>query len=199
MISTSADRALVVTVFGGARIPRGSEEYEDARRLGERLAGLGFAICNGGYSGTMEAASRGAKEAGGRTIGVTVDLFGESPPNDWVGEVENTSSLLLRLDKLTVLADAFVVLRGGVGTLLELALVWNLVLLGASPPKPILVVGEAWSQAIEAMRAGLTLRDSDLALVTRVADVDAAVDELRTWRNRQGSDHASRSTPLESD
>src|SRR5207248_1936458 len=106
--------------FGGARIPRESAEYEQARRLGERLAQAGFAICNGGYSGTMEAVSRGAREAGGRTIGVTVDLFGATPPNDWIGEVENTTNLLARLDKLTVLGDAFVVLRGGVGTLLEL-------------------------------------------------------------------------------
>jgi uncharacterized protein (TIGR00730 family) len=185
----------VVTIFGGARIARGSSEYREAQRLGERLAELGLAICNGGYSGTMEAASRGAREAGGRTIGVTVDLFGETPPNDWVGEVENTSSLLLRLDRLTVLGDAFVILRGGVGTLLELALVWNLVLLGASPPKPILAVGEAWSRVIQAMQAGLTLRDADLALVTRVADVDAAVYELRVW---QASNRAARSTPLDS-
>ena len=63
----------------------------------------------------MEAASRGAKEAGGRTIGVTVDLFAATPPNEWLDEVENTATLLLRLDKLTLLGDAFVVLRGGVG------------------------------------------------------------------------------------
>src|SRR5438067_2166083 len=131
--------------FGGSRVERGSVEYEQARRLGRLLAEAGFALCNGGYNGTMEAASRGAKEAGGRTIGVTVDLFGATPPNDWIDEVENTTSLLLRLDKLTLLGDAFVVLRGGVGTLLELALVWNLVLLGASPPKPIVVVGPAWA------------------------------------------------------
>lgn len=176
------DRSLVVTVFGGARVARDSHEYEEARLLGQRLAEMGFALCNGGYSGTMEAASRGAQEAGGRTIGVVVDLFGATPPNDWVQEVENTTSLLLRLDKLTVLGDAFVVLRGGVGTLLELALVWNLVLLGATHGKPILVVGDSWRQVIQSMRDTLTLRDADVDLVTLVPDVPAAIESLLSWR-----------------
>src|SRR5438067_12794730 len=71
-----AESSLVVSVFGGSRVARGSDEYEAARLLGRRLAECGFVVCNGGYDGTMEAASRGAKEVGGRTIGVTVDLFG---------------------------------------------------------------------------------------------------------------------------
>jgi uncharacterized protein (TIGR00730 family) len=178
-------QAPVITIFGGARAAEGSDDYEQARRLGRLLAAQGFVLCNGGYSGTMEAVSRGAKEAGGRTIGITVDLFGATPPNDWLDEVENTTNLLLRLDRLTLRGDAFVVLRGGVGTLLELALVWNLVLLGASAPKPIVVVGEAWRQALATLRQVLPLRDSDLALLTPVPDVEAAVEVLLAWRERE--------------
>jgi len=175
----------VVSVFGGQAVARGSDDYEQARRLGRRLAEQGFVLCTGGYGGTMEAVSRGAKEAGGRTIGVTVDLFGATPPNDWVDEVENTASLLLRLDKLTVLGDAFVIVRGGVGTLLELALVWNLVMLGASPSKPIVVVGRAWHAVLARMEETLTLTGRHLDLLMLVDDVDQAVSALLAWREQR--------------
>jgi uncharacterized protein (TIGR00730 family) len=185
----------VISVFGGSRIERGSDEYEQARRLGRLLAEAGFALCNGGYSGTMEAASRGAKEADGRTIGVTVDLFAATPPNDWIDEIENTASLLVRLDKLTLLGDAYVVLRGGVGTLLELALVWNLVLLGASVAKPIVLVGAAWEAVLGALRRELTLREPELSLVTHAPHVDAAVEHLRRWRSAQAELDAAPDRP----
>src|SRR3990172_12596217 len=75
----------VITVFGGPRPAPGSEPYETARRLGAALAGVGFRVASGGYGGAMEGVSRGAHEAGGKTIGVTAAVF-RSQANPWVEE-----------------------------------------------------------------------------------------------------------------
>ena len=75
----------IVTVFGSSRPEAGDGDYEEARALGEALGKRGFAVCTGGYGGTMEAASRGAKEAGGKTYAVTAEFFGRQA-NAWVEE-----------------------------------------------------------------------------------------------------------------
>lgn len=169
----------VVTVFGASRVGPESELYAEARELGRLLAEAGYVLCNGGFDGTMEAASRGAKEAGGRTIGVTVNLFGAKSPNEFLDEELGTASLLLRLDKLTEVADAFVVLAGGIGTFLELALVWNLKLMHVYPRKPIILVGPAWQAAIEAVAEHLLIREIDLAAFTFVETPREAVVAVR--------------------
>lgn len=171
-------RPPVVTVFGSSRIERDGPEYREAYRLGKLLAENGYIVCNGGYSGSMEAASRGCKDAGGRTIGVTVEVFGDRPPNEFLDEEVGTASLLMRLDKLTALADAYIVLAGGIGTLLEMALVWNLRLMAVYPEKPIILLGEAWKSAIGCFSQHLLIRDIDLAAFTYVATPEDALAAL---------------------
>jgi uncharacterized protein (TIGR00730 family) len=156
----------VVTVFGSSRAEHDSPEYRQAYQLGKLLAEAGYVVCNGGYSGTMEAASRGCKDAGGRTIGVTVEVFAGRLANEFVDEEVGTASLLMRLDKLTALADAFIVLPGGLGTLLEMALVWNLWSLQVYPDKPIILLGPAWKATMECMSQHLMIREIDLAVFT---------------------------------
>lgn len=168
-----------VTVFGGSRVRPGSVAYQEACYLGSLLASSGFVLCNGGYCGTMEAAARGAKEAGGRTVGCTVDLLVGRRPNEWVDEEQRSESLFLRLERLTERADAFVALRGGVGTLLEVALVWNLAQLDGRARKPIILVGTAWQQVLSALSRELYVRPEDLAHMETVDSVDAAVRRLR--------------------
>jgi uncharacterized protein (TIGR00730 family) len=169
----------VVTVFGSSRIGRDSAEYDEARRLGKLLAEAGYYVCNGGYSGAMEAVSRGAREGGGRAIGVTVQVLDGLAPNEFIDEEVGTSSLLMRLDKLTALASAYVILQGGIGTLLELALVWNLHLMRVYHDKPIILLGPAWRQTIEAASREIMIRDVDLAALTFVDTPEEALAALQ--------------------
>lgn len=141
----------VVTVFGSARIPSGAPEYELAYTVGRELAAAGFTVCNGGYGGTMEASARGAKDAGGTTVGVSFNSVGRTP-NQWIDRVVPTSHLSERLLKLVELGDGYVVLKGGTGTLLELACVWEFVNKGIMPVKPIVLLGRFWEPIIQTLR-----------------------------------------------
>ncbi len=172
----------VVSVFGGSRAAEDSDDYRDAYQLGRLLAERGYTLCNGGYHGTMAAAARGAKDAGGRTIGITVEVLARRlSPNPWIDEEVATATLFARLEQLATLGDAYVVLRGGIGTLLELALVWNLGQLQSGPPKPIVTVGSGWRSVLRALPRYLAIRPQDLALVTIAASPTAAVDHLARY------------------
>ena len=81
-----------VTVFGSSRPSEGESDYEDARSVGRALADAGFSVCSGGYGGVMAAVSRGAKERGAQTFGVTADFFTASKANEWI-DVEKASNL----------------------------------------------------------------------------------------------------------
>lgn len=146
----------VVTVFGSSRPKEGESEYKLAYEIGKKLASDGFIVCNGGYGGIMAASSRGAKEAGGRTIGVTFD-YGSSrrSPNRWLDEQIHVPTLIERLMRLIELGDAYVVLKGGTGTLLELAAVWEFINKTLILEKPIIVIGDFWNSVIETLKEEL--------------------------------------------
>jgi uncharacterized protein (TIGR00725 family) len=138
----------IVTIFGSNQPTPGTPDYAVAHELGKRLAQSSFTICNGGYGGTMEAAARGASEAGGMTIGVVVRSF--SPhANPWIKKTIVTGSLFERLETLLTLAAAYVVLKGGTGTLVELALSWEYIHKGLSPAKPIVLLGDFWNSVVD--------------------------------------------------
>jgi uncharacterized protein (TIGR00730 family) len=150
-------------------------EYDDGVALGRALAQAGLGVVTGGYYGMMEAVSLGAKEAGGATIGVTVGIISErASPNAYLDEEIRTERLLHRIDKLVELSDAYVVMPGGAGTMAELAVVWNLSIIGALHGKPIVVVGDGWRHVIETMIKELTSTDEDLASVIFEPDGPAA-------------------------
>src|ERR1700675_2690400 len=115
----------IVTVFGSSRPREGEADYEEARVLGRALAKHGFAVCSGGYGGVMEAVSRGAKEAGGKTYGVTADFFGR-PANKWIDVEVRMKTWEERLFELIRLGNGFVACKGGTGTLVEFAVVWEM-------------------------------------------------------------------------
>jgi uncharacterized protein (TIGR00730 family) len=168
-----------VTVFGGSRIGPGSDEYAAALQLGRALAERGLSVVTGGYSGTMEAVSRGAKEAGGQTIGITVEILARTAlPNAWLDQEVRTAALLERIDKMVELGDAYVVLPGGAGTLVELGVVWNLAILGALHGKPIVVVGDGWRQVLATLVEHLHTVEADLRWLTFVPDAQAAAEAL---------------------
>ena len=140
----------IVTIFGTGRAKQGDSTYRLAYEVGKLLAEAGFTIANGGYGGTMLAAAKGAAEAGGEVIGVTCSAFKNSMANKYVRREIVTGSLDERLDTLIKLGQAYVVLPGGTGTLLELAKVWELKNKGfLKTDKPIILVGGFWKPMVE--------------------------------------------------
>jgi uncharacterized protein (TIGR00730 family) len=150
----------VVTVFGSSKPQPGEHEYELARKLGGLIAKAGFTICNGGYGGTMEAAARGAKEAGGSTTGVTMESVNPQA-NQWIDKTIVVKTLIDRLMKLVELGDAYVVLRGGTGTLLELAAVWELMNKRMIRSRPVVVIGKFWDSTVETVKKELGFEGSE--------------------------------------
>ena len=145
----------VVAVFGASDPRPGDEAYEFARGVGRKLAELGRVVVNGGYGGTMEASARGAKEAGGATIGVTCDIW-RSRANEFIDEVIVTSCLPERIGKLIELGTGgYVVLPGATGTLAEFAWVWELACKGllGGPVRPIVCMTGFWRPLVEMMIA----------------------------------------------
>ena len=142
----------IVTVFGSSRPREGEPDYEDARELGRALARAGFAVCSGGYGGVMAAVSRGAKEQNGKTYGVTADFFTASKANEWIDVEVRVHTWQDRLFELIRLADACAACKGGTGTLVELAVVWEMLNKSVIQPKPFAVLGNFWEPIIERVR-----------------------------------------------
>jgi uncharacterized protein (TIGR00730 family) len=168
----------VVTVFGASGVRPGSAAYREAHRLGKLLAEAGFVVCNGGYSGTMEASARGAKEAGGTTIGITNAVFDPSRANRYIDDERKAPDFFERLRRLLTLGDAYVCLRGSVGTLTEFSLTWTLLQTGVLAHRPFLCVGPAWRAVLETYRNCLFHRPKDFDLVALVNTVDEAVAHI---------------------
>ncbi|MEJ2007909.1 MAG: LOG family protein [Acidobacteriota bacterium] len=179
-----------VTIFGSSIPGEGTEAYEEAHRLGTLLAEAGFAICNGGYGGLMEASARGAREAGGHTIGVTCDVW-TSIANRWIAEEVRTCSFMERLMTLIERGDAYIALPGGTGTLAELALAWEMMnksslLKSVGGRRPLVVMIPYWQPVIECLKqeTALALRSNKvkipaMEIVTMVHTVEEAVTQLR--------------------
>jgi uncharacterized protein (TIGR00730 family) len=172
-----------VTVFGGAQPKEDSKAYEEARELGKLLAEHGHAVLTGGYMGTMEAVSRGASDAGGHVIGVTcidIEDWRKSKPNQWVKEERRKKTLAERLMGLIEGCDAAVALPGGAGTLAEISLMWNLMIVESLPPRPLILVGSGWQstfdQFFKEFYTYMPIRQQELLYF--VKDVKTAVEKL---------------------
>src|SRR5919107_4979204 len=138
----------IVTIFGGSKCGEQSEEYAEARRLGQLLAEAGFTICTGGYLGVMEAASRGARERGGRVLGIVMNQF-KAEPNRFLTDKVATPHFYERLQRLITRSVGFIALRGGMGTVTELSLVWNKIQTGVIEPRPLVLLGDCWKPVVE--------------------------------------------------
>jgi uncharacterized protein (TIGR00730 family) len=168
----------IVTVFGSSRAMPESNTYKQAFELGKLLAEAGFTVCNGGYGGIMEASSQGAKRFGGRTIGITAKVFEKKPANILIDEEIYTENYIERLGKLTQIADAFIVLKGGVGTLSELSLVWCMTVIGEMR-KPIILVGDSWQKVIKNMLKHLVIAHQEKQVLSIVNTPETAVKLLK--------------------
>ncbi len=171
-----------ISVFGSSAPAEGDPGYERARDGGRRLAEAGCRVQTGGYAGTMAATSRGAFDAGGHVIGVTSDAIEtyrpSAAPNEWVHQEVRHATLRERLAYLIESCDGVVVLPGGVGTLAELALTWNLVLVGEVAPRPIVCVGDRWAATLDAFRHADHVPAEIAELVNVASDAPSAVGHL---------------------
>src|ERR1700756_1200696 len=141
----------IVTVFGSSRPRESDAEYEEARELGRMLAVNGFSVCSGGYGGVMAAVSRGAKEGGGKTYRVTAEFF-SAQANSWIDEEVRVATWQERLFELIRVAHGFVACKGGTGTLVELAVVWEMLNKSVIGLKPCVVLGEFWQPILDRVR-----------------------------------------------
>jgi hypothetical protein len=169
-----------VTVFGSARFSEDHPHYLQARELGAALARAGYAVMTGGGPGIMEAANRGAKEAGGLSLGCNIQLPQEQKPNPYLDRFIELEHFFVRKVVLVKYSSAFVVMPGGYGTLDEAFEVATLVQTGKLERFPIVAMGgEFWNHfrtfAREAMLAEGTIGPADLTIIQRADTVEEAV------------------------
>lgn len=141
----------VVCIFGTSGCKPGSFEYDSAVLLGKLLAKEGYDIATGGYGGVMEAALKGASESNTNRIGVLTNFYSDKTPNEYVQESIYTITYLERLQKLIEIGDAYVILPGGTGTLLELSAIWSLKNRKILKSQPFITFGEQWHELVQTM------------------------------------------------
>lgn len=168
----------IIAVFGGSRAQPGSAEYEQAYAIGKLLGGAGYVVLNGGYAGTMEASARGAKENGGRVIGVLSGEFSWLAPNGYLDETVLRRDLFDRIRVMQSRSDAFIVLKGSMGTLAELALVWNISKIDAKQRKPIVLLGDPWTRVLNSWREYLAVTDEEANLLFVAKNPNDALDYI---------------------
>lgn len=165
---------MIVTIFGGSKCGEDSAEYAEARRTGELLAEAGFTICTGGYAGVMEGASRGAHTRGGRVIGVTMNQF-KSEPNRYLTEKIPSEHFYERLQRLIMQSVGYIALRGGMGTVTEISLVWNKMQTRVLEPRPLVLLGDCWPPILKAWQQHLAVSDNDVKLLKFALTPEEAV------------------------
>jgi len=177
-----------VTVFGSARFSDGHPYYETAKELGQRLAEEGFAVMTGGGPGIMEAANRGAREAGGVSIGCNIQLPKEQVPNPYLDKFVEFEHFFVRKLMLVKYSSAFVVMPGGFGTLDEAFEVVTLVQTKKLESFPIVAMGGSfWNELREfvtdTMIAAGTISEADLDVMQLADDVETAIKIIRQSGN----------------
>jgi uncharacterized protein (TIGR00725 family) len=168
----------IVTIFGGSKCSESDPEYLQAMRVGELLAVAGFTICTGGYLGVMEAASRGARESGGRVLGIVMNQF-KSEPNRFLTDKVATPHFYERLQRLITRSVGFIAIRGGMGTVTELSLVWNKIQTRVIGPRPLVLLGECWRPVVEQWQKYLAVSESDVAALDFANTPEEAVEIIK--------------------
>jgi uncharacterized protein (TIGR00730 family) len=183
-----------VTIFGSSRMQEGDRLYADVRDLAAELAGMGCDIVTGGGPGLMRAANQGEQigDTAGKTrsYGLPIELPREEEPNPFVEKMYAHRTFFTRLHHFVRLSNAFVVMRGGIGTTLETMLVWQLCQVRHVHDTPLIMIGEMWKGLVAWARAHMIARRSELAdpqdirIPHCVATIREAVEIIREHKGR---------------
>lgn len=170
----------IISVFGSSMAQPDSQVYQDAHTLGRLLAEAGFTVMNGGYFGVMEAVSRGAKETGGKVIGVTLSLFDKSRPfgNRWLDEEIKKRQYLPRLEHLVVQSDGCIGLEGSIGTLSEVFVTWSMLQVKGMNPKPLILMGDRWRRVLRALLQESFIPEDELRTIHVCLTPEESVEML---------------------
>ncbi|TSA30662.1 MAG: LOG family protein [Ignavibacteriales bacterium] len=164
-----------VTVFGSS-IPReGDNEYEIAYTLGKKLAENKINVCSGGFQGIMDAVSKGANEKGAEAVGVTVNIYHALASKHLTKQIV-THSLFERLKNLVEIGDAYIILQGGTGTMLELSLVWEYLNKGMIDQKPVACHGKMWTKIISLMEEQIIKEKRRTGLIKCFDEIDECAE-----------------------
>jgi uncharacterized protein (TIGR00730 family) len=178
-----------VTIFGSARAKPGTFVYEEVKRVASELAALGCDIITGGGPGLMQAANEGAASVNApdrsRSVGIRVELPFEQEVNSFVQQAFEHKTFFTRLHQFVLMSDAYVVTPGGIGTVLELMLIWQLLQVKHVGDTPLILVGKMWTGLVDwakaqLLRPELALANAeDLAIPKCVDTGDQAIALLR--------------------
>lgn len=183
----------LVTIFGSARIKPDTRAYDRVRKLGASLTEMGCGIITGGGPGLMQAANEGAASVHGhdsdRSIGIRVDLPFEQNANPFVGKAYMHKTFFSRLHHFMIMSDAFIVVPGGIGTLLELSMVWQLLQVRRLYDTPLILIGDMWRELVEwasqSMLTDLELASPvDISIPTCVSSSGEALELIAAHRER---------------
>lgn len=176
-----------VTIFGSARLQPGSFAYEETKRVAGELAAMDCDVVTGGGPGLMQAANEGAAARGGtaQSLGIRVELPFEQDVNAFVGMAFEHRTFFTRLHQFVLASDAFVVAPGGIGTVLETTMIWQLLQVRHLVDTPLVLVGPMWPGLVEWARQAMLSTDpplanaKDLAIPRCVRDGDEAIAVIR--------------------
>jgi uncharacterized protein (TIGR00730 family) len=184
-----------VTIFGSARAKAGTFGYDETKRLAAALAEMGCDIITGGGPGLMQAANEGAASAPDRaqSVGIRVDLPFEQEVNAFVTEAFEHRTFFTRLHQFVLTSDAFIVAPGGIGTVLETMMIWQLLQVRHLQDTPLILVGKMWPGLIEWARSSMLAIDpplanpEDMTIPRCAANADEAValirEHQRLWQS----------------
>jgi uncharacterized protein (TIGR00730 family) len=185
-----------VTIFGSARAKPGSFSYEETKRAAAALAALGCDIITGGGPGLMQAANEGASSSPERvqSVGIRVDLPFEQEINSFVGQAFEHRTFFTRLHQFVLTSDAYIVAPGGIGTVLETMMIWQLLQVRHLEKTPLILVGRMWPGLVSWARTEMLSHDpplvnlEDFSIPQCVAGADEAIavirEHLDQWRER---------------
>jgi uncharacterized protein (TIGR00730 family) len=189
-----------VTIFGSARAKPGSFTYEETKRASAELAKLGCDIITGGGPGLMQAANEGATDPSGKveSVGIRVNLPFEQDLNSFVSSAFQHRTFFTRLHQFVLQSDAYIVAPGGIGTVLEMTLIWQLLQVNHLKDTPLLLVGTMWPGLVDWARTAMMSYDPplasarDFAIPQCVAGADQAIaiirEHMKGWKERNVAD-----------
>ena len=188
-----------VTIFGSARAKPGTIAYEETKRAAKALAQMGCDIITGGGPGLMQAANEGVETAGeARSMGIRVDLPFEQEVNPFVELAFEHRTFFTRLHHFVIASDAFIVAPGGIGTVLETMMIWQLLQVRHLERTPLILVGKLWPGLVEWVRDAMLsfetplINADDVNIPVCVTNADEAIAIIRKHREKWAADYTNK-------